>query len=210
MLTQYAKLLIYIGGKEFMTKDIDMELLKTLYADKQSIVMTENIAGVWNRRYELLADLLKEPLRTRLTSELGFVPDPDDEFALYKDLDENIALVFYHSPDEPFIFGFWAEGGFTDDEERDGLTELLQQEAFSACFSDEFDEWGDEWVLKQFLADERRESLDDIASFLVEKYRLLEKEYWRLEQEYELEPEQEEAEPESEQEQAEPEQDTQS
>lgn len=197
MIEQYAKLLIYIGGEKFMTKDIDIELLKTLYSDKQSIVMSENIANVWNQRYVLLAEVLKEPLRARLISELGFVPDPDDEYALYKDLDDNIAMVFYHSPEEPFIFGFCADGGFMDDDERDCLDELLQQDAFSTCFSDEFGEWGDEWVLKQFLADERRETPDDIVSFLVEKYRLLEREYWRLEQDYELDAEEEGREPES-------------
>ncbi|MDR0722432.1 MAG: PD-(D/E)XK nuclease family protein [Treponema sp.] len=110
ILSQYMKLLQSLKGEAKMTEDIDMEFLRECYKNKKCITIVENINDVWTKREYLLGGLLRETVRNRLITELGFVIDSEDENGLYKQINNKFILCFYSTPDDNlFYIGFWSD-----------------------------------------------------------------------------------------------------
>lgn len=154
-----------------MTEDIDMEFLGELYKNKRSISIAENISDVWNRRKSLLFGLLREPVRDKLITELGFETDEEDEFFLYKVINNNVMCLYF---EDVFYIGFWSNDGM-EERLRNPLEEILDSVTPEKYFSKASD-WGNprRWLMKEFFIGEYKEPLAEITEYLIGRYKLLE------------------------------------
>jgi hypothetical protein len=107
-IEQYSKFLKSKGDEKEMAKNCDKRLLEKLLTDETTIEIVEDIVNVWEKKDELIYELLKEKL-----IEYSF---HDDDQAFLKEFNENkdVFIYFhYRSKDNEIEIGFGHKNGFS-------------------------------------------------------------------------------------------------
>jgi hypothetical protein len=164
-IRQYANLIKDLGGKS-MTTDVDMEFLKKIFSNKESVTAAKNIAEVWSRKDKLIGEILREPIIEELNLD-----DFDDE-TKGKSLTDDISLVFWFQ--ERITVGFVINNGEFDENTQTRLNNALIGEKqlnkyFEAVESNETE------IFQIFNLDDFDGTIDEMKQILVEKYTVLEK-----------------------------------
>lgn len=117
-LSEYKELLQTLGG-DFMTKDLDYDVLKEIWKDPQKIEVFNLFGSLWSRREGLLMDKIKE-----LLDKEGFRVHDDDPWALYCKIDDVVSLGF-HIREKCFGFVYTPNSKRLPAEQEYALKDLL-------------------------------------------------------------------------------------
>jgi hypothetical protein len=171
IISHYSNLLENILGGKIMNieKGVLGELLVNLFSKKGNIDQVRTIAEIWNRRQEILSDLIWEQLL-----ELGYKLSGDGNYLCFK-CSKNVEIAFHMNYSRATWYnpacGLYSSDKFKElsEAQMKGLNDLINETFSEKYYSRELIDWGKEWIVKEIQMDNSN-NIEELKNETIKKF----------------------------------------